>query len=193
MDKLKNSLIGLVGLAVLAGGIIAITTATGQGQGGTLGKDVNVVNTPTVLAQQSGTWDVGITGTPNIRDLDEPARQPYQRTGGLDFAAGQDITTTEFTVPANKRLVIEYVSAQIIVAEPIFWFSVKTTAGSAQGTHFFAPMALPNVAGLHIVSQQTRLYANPGSTVTIEARRYNDLDLDARSGRTGFSGYLVDP
>lgn len=193
MDKLKNSIIALVGLAVLGGGIIAITTAASQGQGGTLGKDVNVVNTPTVLAQQSGTWDVGITGTPSVRDLDEPSRQPYQRTGGLDFAVGQDITTTEFVVPVNKRLVIEYVSARITVSEPIFWFSVKTSAGSAQATHFFVPMALPNASGLHIVSQQTRLYANPGSTVIIEARRVNDFDLDARSGLTGFSGYLVDP
>ena len=193
MDKLKNALIALVGLAVLGGGIIAITTASGQGQGGPLGKDVNVVNTPTVLAQQGGTWDVGITGTANVRDLDEPSRQPYQRTGALDFAAGQVITTTQFTVPSNKRLVIEYVSAQIIVSEAIFRFSVKTSAGDSQATHFFVPMALPNATGLHIVSQQTRLYAGPGTTVIIEARRINDFDLDAWSGQTAFSGYLVDP
>ena len=67
MDKLKNLLIAIAGLVVMVGAIIAVTPATSQGQGGTSGKDVNVVNTPTVLAQQSGPWTVGISGTPTVR------------------------------------------------------------------------------------------------------------------------------
>jgi hypothetical protein len=212
MNKLKNTLIALAVLVALAGAIIAITPATSQGQGGTSGKDVNVVNTPnvnvvntpTVQAQQSGVWDVGITGMPTVqvantaqapvlgRDVDEPARQPFQRSGVLSFAAGETTSTVEFTVPANKRLVIEYVSAKITLDEPLTWFSVHTNAGSSGGTHFFAPTTFPNFPDGYVVSQQTRLYANQGSPVTIEARRIGIPGQAAASGLAGFSGYLVD-
>ena len=204
MDKLKNLLIAIAGLVVMVGAIIAVTPATSQGQGGTSGKDVNVVNTPTVLAQQSGPWTVGISGTPTVRvgntaqapvlgrDVDEPARQPFQRSGEITFAAGEVIAAVEFTVPDGKRLVIEYVSANISSEEPLFWFTVQTSAGSSGGRHFFQPIALPNVPRWHVISQQTRLYANPGSTVIIEARRVGTLSLQAASGFVAFSGHLVD-
>ena len=204
MDKLKNLLIAIAGLVVMVGAIIAVTPATSQGQGGMNGKDVNVVNTPTVLAQQSGPWTVGISGTPTVRvgntaqapvlgrDVDEPARQPFQRSGEITFAAGEVIAAVEFTVPEGKRLVIEYVSANISSEEPLFWFTVQTSAGSSGGTHFFQPIALPNLPHRHVVSQQTRLYANPGSTVTIEARRIGTFCLQAASGFVAFSGHLVD-
>ena len=204
MDKLKNLLIAIAGLVVMVGAIIAVTPATGQGQGGMNGKDVNVVNTPTVLAQQSGPWTVGISGTPTVRvgntaqapvlgrDVDEPARQPFQRSGEITFAAGEVIAAVEFTVPDGKRLVIEYVSANISSEEPLFWFTVRTSAGSSGGTHFFQPLALPNLPHRHVVSQQTRLYANPGSPVIIEARRIGTLNLQAASGFVAFSGHLVE-
>jgi hypothetical protein len=212
MNKFKNPLIAVASVAVFVGAIIVFTPASSQGQGGMNGKDVNVVNTPnvnvvntpTVQAQQSGAWQVGITGTPGFlventaqapvlaRDVDEPARQPFQRTGSIDFAAGEHISLTEFVVPTNKRLVIEYVSANIVLMDqPLTLFAVHTAAASSGGTHFFVPILLPNLTGSYMVSQQTRLYANPGSTVTIEARRLITPDLEAVSGLAGFSGYLI--
>ena len=211
--KVKNSLIACFCLLALIGLIAAITpvTSQGQGPGGQPTQNVNVVNTPsvnvantpTVNAQQSGAWSVGITGTSAVhvvnesdspvlaRDVDEPARHPFQRGLVLDFPAGQGTASAEFTVPANKRLVIEYVSARISLTEGnLHWFSVRTAAGDSTGTHFFAPMSIPNLPGFYTISQQTRLYAGPGSTVTIEARR--TINFSADSGSAGISGYLVD-
>jgi hypothetical protein len=70
MYKFKNSLVAFGGLSLLIGAIAFVTPRSTQGQGGDpVGptKPVEVVNTPTVNAQQSGAWNVGITGTPTIR------------------------------------------------------------------------------------------------------------------------------
>jgi hypothetical protein len=102
---------------------------------------VNVLNTPSVNAQQSGTWNVGITGTPvvgldagnntvkfdavnntvkidpnntlSVRDVDNPSRQPFaaQQFGAWNDGA-QQAGDTITTVPIGKRLVLEYVSVR---------------------------------------------------------------------------------
>lgn len=216
MFKLKQSLVAFAGLTVIIGMIAAVTTVNsqGQGQGGQPTQDVNVVNTPsvnvvntpTVNAEQSGAWSVGITGTSAVevvnpshspvlgRDVDEPARQPFQRGLVIAFATGEGTATAEFTVPANKHLVIEYVSAGISFSEGVLHrFSVQTSTGSAGGRHFFAPISIPNLPGFYTVSQQTRLYAISGSTVIIEARRTFNPTSGATTGQAvGISGYLVD-
>jgi hypothetical protein len=51
MDKIKNLIIVFFGITILVGLIGAVIPTTTQGQGGS--KDVNVVNTPTVQAQQA--------------------------------------------------------------------------------------------------------------------------------------------
>src|SRR5436190_65074 len=69
-------------------------------------QDVNVVNTP----------NVNVVNTPDnpmpVRDVDNPARQPFQAEAVGGFADGasttDDIPIT--TVPAGKLLVIEHVS-----------------------------------------------------------------------------------
>lgn len=213
MHSFKNLLVACFCLLALIGLMAAIAPVTSQvqGQGGPPTQDVNVVNTPsvnvtntpTVNAQQSGVWSVGIAGTAAVhvvnesdspvlgRDVDEPARHPLQRGVQLASAAGQGTATAEFTVPANNRLVIEYVSARISLTEGhLHWFSVRTAAGDSTGTHFFAPMSIPNLPDFYTISQQTRLYAGPGTTVTIEARR--TINFGADSGSAGISGYLVD-
>ena len=213
MAKPGNSVIAFVGLLALVGGIAAVTPAATQGQAGENPKNVNVVNTPSVnvantpvvRAQQGGPWTVGIAGTPGVqvvnglespvlgRDVDEPARQPFQRTALITFPAGQGTATHEFDVPATSRLVIEYVSARLDTADSILhWFSVRTSAGSSTGTHFFGPIPTSGLPGRYTVSQQTRVYAHPGSTVTIEARRLFNFATGESSGNVAISGYLVD-
>src|SRR5437899_3945 len=68
--------------------------------------NVNVVNTPNVNV-------VNTTASPvPVRDVDNPARQPFQAEAMGGFADGAS-TTGDITigaVPAGKRLVIEYVS-----------------------------------------------------------------------------------
>ena len=71
MFKLKQSLIAFAGMSLIIGLVTLATPSPTQGQGNSdnapLAKDVNVVNTPTVNAQQSGAWNVGITGTPTVK------------------------------------------------------------------------------------------------------------------------------
>jgi hypothetical protein len=70
MYKFKNSLIAFGGLSLLIGAIAVATPRPTQGQGGDpVGppKPVEVVNTPTVNAQQSGAWNVALTGTPIVK------------------------------------------------------------------------------------------------------------------------------
>jgi len=73
MSKLKNSLIALAGLTALALITSLLIPLVGLGSNAPGGnaptsqtQNVNVVNTPTVAAQQSGTWNVAIDGTPTV-------------------------------------------------------------------------------------------------------------------------------
>lgn len=93
---------------------------------GTISGNVNIVNTPTVHAQQDGTWNVGISGTPSVNIGNSPTvtvgnsaanpvsvhdptlsrPQPVQFTihhPGL-FGDG-------YTVPAGKVLAVRHVNA----------------------------------------------------------------------------------
>src|SRR5215813_8954976 len=97
----------------------------------------------TIQAQQNGSWNVGITGTPNVniagtptvalapgstvqlgtqtapvlvRDVDNPARQPFSRSFFLQ--AGDNYVCQEaVVVPVDKRLVIEQVNIRVF-ADP---------------------------------------------------------------------------
>ena len=117
MYRFKKSLIALIGVLTLVGIVTVTVPHIGRGASGTGSnaptsqtQNVNVVNTPTVNAQQSGVWNVGISGTPAVivsnfpattnaaidpsantvkidtsdpvavRDVDNPARQPFRKS-----------------------------------------------------------------------------------------------------------------
>src|SRR5262249_3830823 len=124
MYEFKRSMTALIGVLILVGIATIARPHTGRGASGTTAaastqtQNVNVVNTPTVNAQQSGVWNVGINGTPPVavsnfpattnvaidssantvkidtanplpvRDVDNPARQPFQRNGDAIIADG---------------------------------------------------------------------------------------------------------
>jgi len=148
MYRFKKSLIALTGALTLVAIVTVAVPHIGRGASGTSNsaptsqtQNVNVVNTPSVNAQQSGTWNVGITGTPvvgldagnntvkfdavnntvkidpnnplSVRDVDNPAWHPFaaQQFGSWNDGA-QQAGDTITTVPIGKRLVIEYVSVK---------------------------------------------------------------------------------
>src|SRR6476659_4463476 len=95
MSKFKNSLIALAGLTALALITSLLIPLVGLGSNAPGGnaptsqtQNVNVVNTPSVAAQQSGTWNVGINGTVTVSNF--PATSNVAITGtpsvGLDAA-----------------------------------------------------------------------------------------------------------
>jgi hypothetical protein len=166
-----------------------------------------IVNAATAPVQtkivNAASAPVPVTGNMNIsnnagnpvlvRVVDEGAREPFQKS---IFARGGS-----FTVPAGKRLVIEFASANIAVVQDLKVMNVTitnklSTSASAQ-IHFlvanFAGTA-NNVQGFGVsdrfsASQQMRVYAGPGTEVT------TGFDLSTNTGTVVFStvtisGYL---
>ena len=122
-------------------------------------------------------------------DLAAPT-QPFQHT----FQAATDLKTSiskSIVVPAHKRLVIEYVSASII-EHPIGVGGtayLATTADEETVTYY----TVHNVQDSDKRSQSVRIYADPGTTVTVGA--YSE-SLTAKAKGIGtdteVSGYYVD-
>ncbi|HSP16677.1 MAG TPA: hypothetical protein VLV78_18165 [Thermoanaerobaculia bacterium] len=124
------------------------------------------------------------------------ARQPFQ-VGAVGTQNGTNVSTlTVATVPVGKRLVIEFVSmsGQVPPGQHVELFHITTSAGPFGGaTHDFLVNPQPDAVigdALFRASQQVRLYADPGTTVTATFRRNSSAGLTTY-GAT-ISGYLVD-
>lgn len=130
------------------------------------------------------------------KDLDNPARQPIQSDTVLQTPdVTKDITGTLFHVPLKKRLVIEFVSAEVsLLQNEKFTFHIQTKLNGSISNHFMTP----NLIGIKFednndtfaISQQTRLYADPGTDVLIQFHK-NAGGGEAKI-ETSISGYLVD-
>ena len=171
--------------------------------------NVNVANTPTVNAQQSGAWNVGINGTPTVnlnnsptmplfnRDVENPARQPFQMLcgvtiGNTGFNNFGNCTLT--TVPNGKELVIQTVSglANFPTGVKPSLIQVNTDVGGNHGDYAF----LASFSGTDFGRDQyefiqpVNFYAGANTTVT------GSMNITPHAN-DGFmfltiSGYLVD-
>lgn len=152
---------------------------------------VNVINSQ-VKVQQSGTWNVGINGTPTVqignaapitvRDADRPTAQPYQVDGVLTLPEGFGGENLFFMIPAGKILVIENVSA-------------ISHVGSDQTMDSFSVMTklLPeNNYRTNYLSDQKREYATQTiHTVSESVRLYSENSFAVRATRLGSSGSVT--
>jgi hypothetical protein len=108
-------------------------------------------------------------------------------------------------VPSGKRLVIEFVSAEVLaldsrcVTPPRI--GLRTTVGGTAIVHYFytEDSGTVSVSGgsAHVygLSQQTKIYADPDTQVTIDVRTTATplcSYLNAGSDGLHISGYLVD-
>ncbi len=168
MKTLGNTLRLALCVSVLA--VLTIpTSSSAVDPGPPGGLNVTVTNTPlpvsgsigvsgTVAATQSGTWNVGVTGTPNVsvgnvvavQNVDEKGRVPYMQSGFQSCAPGNGLCDLVFpAVPAGKRLVIEHVSANIGLNGSS---SLNGTFLLAGGAVFSLPgrsMATPELVGVN--------------------------------------------
>jgi hypothetical protein len=145
--------------------------------------DVGISGTPTVQLAP-GTM-VGVTGgtfnfsnTPSTpiftRDKDNPALTSFQTTlcsGGSSSGSSPCSIPSSFTVGANERLVIEYVSIFCQVqggASVTFPPFINTTAGGNLSQYAFSPGQTIHAA-ITLANQQTRIYADPGTRVDFGA------------------------
>lgn len=172
----------------------------------TIAGSVSVANTPTVAFAPGAS--VGIDPASNtvqlantvaspvpVVDIND-AGQPFQ-TGASVTQAGTNVSLINVaTVPAGKRLVIEFISAtgQVPVGQHVELMEINTITDPFGGlTHQLLVHAQPPAVigdSLFRANQQLRLYANAGSQVKALFRR------SSSAGNGVFlvtiSGYLVD-
>jgi hypothetical protein len=135
------------------------------------------------------TQNVNVVNTPNVRDVDNPAKSPFTFTALLVVSANSTFASTNFQVPASKRLVIEQVSVSMQPGEDMTAAAVSTRiAGSEPVTYWITGTV---GAGISIASAQLRCYADGGTQVGLEARR-NQTIPNETFGDFNVSGYLVD-
>src|SRR5579863_5243669 len=178
-----------------------------------------VSGTVSAKAAQSGLWNVGITGTPTVnvgtlpavsisgtpsvslapgasfRDADNAARQPFQSSWGCSFTGGTSscTDTTSIVVPTGKELVIEFVNMFAVLPSPAKGEFVSF--GVAQGgitVGYILPFNFIFDNGSVTTSaagQQTRLYADPSTNVSVQC----NVTAISASGfcSVSVSGYLV--
>jgi len=172
--------------------IVANTAAhpvpvTLQGTLPAISGNVAVTNTPTV--------NVASLPTVIFQNRDEPARQPFQRFASFQMQAPATGAGDTFTVPAGKRLVIEYVSLRTNIntgANQVVSYSLSNQGGGSLGTFSFVPQpTIDSAIGTtgYIAHGQLRAYCDPGTNVTITAVRNSTNDSDTVNYTV--SGYYV--
>jgi hypothetical protein len=133
-----------------------------------------------------------------VRVVDESARTPFQKS--LSVTNSPD--TSIYTVPTNKRLVIEFVSAHIKAPVDVKVTSITLTtqlaSSSSPLTHFFVAYFQGTKQGGGIqqfttddytASQQLRVFAGPGTQVKF-GFDLSVLNPTFRIGGITISGYL---
>ena len=133
-----------------------------------------------------GPISVNVANTVQNHDADNPAQQPFQ----ILMQPSSDTTASvsqSFSVPAHKRLVLEFVSSEVneYPSKGGAYSYLTTTAGGQTVTYYFAN----TYESAARKSQVVRLYADPGTDVTVGANTYggNGVGTD-----TELSGYYVD-
>lgn len=211
MDTLKQYLLAMVGLVMVTGAVTLLTQAvtTGQTPGDTLGdtsatntsllvaSDVNVVNTPLVDANQIGTWNVGVTNNATnpvpMRDLNNPARQPFQHVDVISIPDDEAEGLATFTVPKGHLLVIESI---FLHAFPIqsgtqhAQILVSALAGDFTGTvgfHMPPGESVNSILGNMTAGGTTLLFSD--GTVSVDIVR--EETTESETYVVTLSGYLV--
>lgn len=162
-------------------------------------------NQPSGQAGGTGTSNVVVTNTAAqpvpVKNLDNPAKQPFQWHNSGVVATGSDRADFTFQVPAGKRLVIEQLSGEASVVSSsgtVPRFLIASFAGGAVASGYAPATYVGNDLGMApavYANQQLRMYADPGTTVSVEVQRSTD-NVGGYSGHVNFTvsvtGYLVD-
>jgi len=171
---------------------------------------VSVSGTSTVNAQQSGSWNVGISGNSatnplQVHDVDNAPRTAFAQTKKLTFNGPDRQILGNFDVPAGKRLVIESFSVfgKLPSGNKLVEADINAFQGGEQfGTQYFAPVFTGNTEetfepGVFIANSGTmHLEAVAGTgTVTVHLERDHIIGLSTIppfSFNVSITGYLVD-
>lgn len=100
-----------------------------------------------------------------------------------------------FNVRDDKLLVIEYLSCHAVLPAGQFMYAdIMTTMNTVTALHTFVPKSSFPVAGLphFILSEPTRLYAEPESLVRLKVYRTDGLGASPNDFPCSLSGYYLD-
>ena len=112
------------------------------------------------------TGEVTVASSPQnpvlVRPVPPQGWEPFQHTASIT----NTIDVSIFTVPPDKRLVIEFVSGFCSTSQNV---PVHTVRLSGSADHFLTPHVFPTGAGTSfaVITQQTRIYANPTAIVKL--------------------------
>ena len=203
MNRFRRYLAGGIGVALLA---FVLALAPSRPVTAESPKPVEVVNSPIVQAQQSGSWNVGLNGPINVgntaaspipvRDVDSSARAvAYFHRFNCSIQNGQQSCSSSDALPPGMRLVIETVSlrarAAAVNQKPEVGLNFQTNGQSeAMGLPLAAEGAVTNPIGERYAAvHSVRIYTDPDSQISIVFHRTATQDFV--STRADVSGYLV--
>lgn len=124
----------------------------------------------------------------------DPALSAFQAQVDLPFENQSSVTGVLVSVPANKRLVIEYVTIAAFTDVPIRRCRLKTTLNGTENGHSILPIGLPDDDRFVVADRQVRIYADAGTNVEIFISRLSTNQgegINALAVVT-ISGHLVD-
>jgi len=188
-------------LQLMAGANITITPSSNTLTIAAANALTGVAHDTTLQGDGTQASPLGVASPLEVRDLDNPARQPVQvrLTCSMEnpqvACLGNQII---YTVPQGKRLVIEYASMVARVPEGqsvSMLIQVPSSGGGLAVTHYL-PLSAPSHDGVFAggpftsIGQQVRAYADPGSNVVVNGLRNNGAG--AGSYEFSISGHLVD-
>ena len=192
---MQNRNIAFTTIILFALACFALSSATQAAPPPPAPSNVNVVNTPNVNVANT-------TASPvPMRDVDNPARQPFHThvTGGFADGASTTGEITITTVPTGKLLVIEYVSVfgAMLPAQKMVrsWIHVHGRGDTmATGGDIPVEQQGANASGTidyFVASRLVRFYADPGPVLCF-AERDSFAGANPDSVTFTISGYFVD-
>lgn len=179
MTRTKKTLLVVPALVVL--GIVGL--AMQQAQSATSGAAPVSIQSPlplpvagTVAATQSGTWNVGIAGTPSI-NVANPASSPALvrnvDNSSRTFVTLELVDGQSYTVPDGKILILEQVlgSSQTFLSGSTFLLSYSGDLASGTNHNRWdlfltPPSCLGNACSM---AQPLHVYAYSGQTITVSS------------------------
>jgi hypothetical protein len=154
-----------------------------------------VLVAPLLIAISSGGRISAEPRVADVRDVENPARRPFQATAGCTIDPGKIFCANTFVVPANKLLVVETVSGFVTVPPgQTAYHGLNTSHEPSNDVSFFMPATFVSNDGTNLrfaVTQSMRAYAFPGTRVVGIGSRSAPL-IGSGSTITTISGYLVD-
>lgn len=142
-----------------------------------------------------------------VYDVKNPAFQPFQIYHTVTLNNGEYVNSFSFDVPEGKRLVIEYVSADVEIPRgQKFYAYVQTFINGPSGPSLANHNLVPTFTGsapwffmgspfdVFAIGQVVRLYADPATllfhSVSFTLNRFSNSGV--ATARASISGYLVD-